>query len=243
MSLTPQDLINRALRRITVLGESQTASSAQSNDAFNDLNALLDQWQAESLMIPDVSRDTWTITSGTATYTVGSGGDVNIVRPVYIDHINFIDTSQSPNLELQLQPLTEDAWSKVPQKSLTSTYPTMWYYSATYPLGTLTFWPVPTSTTLSGAIYSGTAVAQFTGLTQSLSLPPIYQRLIITNLAVELMAEYGIQPTAVGLLLQHAADSKARAKTMNFKMMDASLDAAVLPGDATSFRYNIYAGP
>ena len=77
----------------------------------------MDSWAAERLQIFQVVRTTWTITSGTQTYAVGTSAVVNVARPVYIDHINFQDTTPSPDQEYQLDPLTEDAWASIGQKS------------------------------------------------------------------------------------------------------------------------------
>lgn len=242
--MTPSDIITRALRRITVLGEGEVASAAQLSDGFDNLNDLLNQWSAESLMVPQIDRTTWTIVSGTQTYLVGTGQAVNIARPVFIDHVNYQLTTSTPSLEIQLNPLTDDAWSKIPQHDLTSPYPTTWYYNPTVPYGTMKLWPVPTSGTIEGVIYSGTALTEFTSLTQTVTVPPAYRRMMVTNLAVDLMAEYGISPASVQTLLQAASESKAVVQRMNYEINDMSVDqAALVQGQNSTFIYNILAGP
>jgi hypothetical protein len=246
--LTPNDLIQKALQRITVLSEGETMSSKQAADGLDTLNSLVDAWAADRLMIYQQTRTQFTIVANTATYTVGSGGDVNIVRPVYVDHINYIvDTTVTPNLEIQMQPLTDDAWAKVPIKDLTSVYPTCWYWNPTFDTSraTLTLWPVPTASNLGGAIYyQGPAIAEFASLDTVILMPPGYRRMMITNLAAELVSEYGINPQTVPTLLQQASVSLATVKRANIELMDLSLDAAALvQGRDRSFFYNIYSGP
>lgn len=242
--MTPSDLITRALRLITVLAEGEVPTAQQSSDAFDSVNALIDQWASERLELYQVTNTIFTITPNVQTYLVGTGQAVNVVRPVFIDHVNFINSSSSPPLELQLNPLTDDAWSKVPVKLLTSPFPTSWYYNATYPNGTLMLWPIPTATTLTGSVYSPVAVPEFTSLTQTVTFPPAYRRMIVTNLAVELMPEYGINPGSVQGLIQQAAESKAAVKRANLELMDMSCDAAALiQGQSRRYYYNIYAGP
>jgi hypothetical protein len=234
------DEITKALKELGVLATSETPTADDATDAFNALNTLLDAWAAERLIIYTTTRTTFTITSGTQNYNiVGLGGGP---RPVYIDHVNFVDTSQTPNLERQMQPLTEDAWSIVPLKGLTAPFPTSWYYNPTFPTGTLSLWPVPTSSSLQGALYAPQPVGAFVTLQDAISLPPGYERMIVKNLAVELAPSY--ERVVDPLLMMQAADSKADVKRSNRRLMDLSLDAAaLLQGRNRLFQYNIFAGP
>ena len=202
----------------------------------------MDQWAAERLQIYVVTRTTWTISANDGQYTVGTGANVSVARPVFIDHVNFIDTTPTPDQEYQLQPLTEDAWSKIAQKALTSTFPTYWYYSPTFPTGTLELWPVPTSSTLQGVLYAPQATAQFAALSTEISLPPGYSRMIVKNLAVELASSYGRAVTPE--LMQQAMDTKAVVKRANYRLSDLSIEAAALiQGNRYRYYYDINTGP
>jgi len=233
------DVVNAALKEIGVLAIGETATADDSIDALATLNRLLDQWAAERLQIHTVTRTLWTITTGVGTYAVASGSVVNVARPVYIDHVNFVDTSATPDLEQALNPLTEDAYSRIAQKALTSPFPTCWYYNPTYPTGTLELWPVPTSTTIQGVLYAPAAVVAFAALTTTVALPPGYERMIIKNLAMELSPSYG--RAADQVLMQQAVESKEVVKRSNRRLMDLSVDAgALLQGRGT---YDINSGP
>lgn len=48
---TVTDLISRALRRVGVIAEDETATSSQSNDALDSLNDLLSSWMDEGIPI------------------------------------------------------------------------------------------------------------------------------------------------------------------------------------------------
>ena len=201
---TVSDLVRSALLEIGVLAAGETLPSDKGADGLDSLNLLLDQFAAEGRMIFTVTRTTWTIVSGTASYAVGSGAAVNRARPnlAQIEHINFQDTSITPVLELPLLPLTEDAYAAIPQKTLTSRLPTNWYYNPTFPTGTITLWPVPTASTLQGVLYAWTQLAQFAALTDSLSLPPGYARMLIKNLAADMAGQYAVQVTREQPLLR-----------------------------------------
>ena len=242
MAHTVRDIVTDALREIGVLAAGETPTAEDASGGLSTLNDLIDQWAAERLAIYTLTRTTWTIVSGTQNYTVGTGGTVNIVRPVYIDHVHFVDTSPDPDIEYQLTPLTDDAWSRVPIKTLTSPYPTCWYYNPTFPLGTLSLWPVPTSATLLGAAYAPQAVAEFTSLDTAVALPPGYRRMLVKNVAVCLCSGYERDPRPD--LKEDAVESMAVVKRSNKRLMDMQIEGGALgQGQGRKYTYNINTGP
>ena len=225
---TVRDIGTEALQDLMVLGANETMSATDGAFILSKLNTLLDQCTSESLMLYSEVRTTWTISANDGSYTVGSGGNVNVARPTYVDWVNFLDTSQTPNLEIPLVPLTDQAYAAIPIKTLTSTLPGYFYYNLTYPLATLNLYPVPTSTTLTGVLYARAQVGEFASLDTSVSLPAGWRRFLITNLALELAAAFEREPSQ--MLLRNAMQAKATLKRSNIRLTDASLDAGALIG-------------
>ena len=223
-----RDIVTAALRELGVKAAGEVVTADEANSGLEELNRLVDQWAGERLLIYRVTRTTWTI-SATQNYTVGTGGTVNVVRPVYLDHVNLIDTSTDPDQETPLTPLTDDGWAAITQKAATSTQPTNWYYNPTFPLGTLSLWPVPSSATLQGALYAPQQTSEFASLDEVISLPPGYRRMLVKNLARDLAPSYGrpVHPE----LKEEAIESKATVKRNNYRPSDLSFDAAVLGGN------------
>lgn len=238
--MTALDLITAALKRIGVVGGGQTPSAEDAADALLRLNALLDSFATERLFVPSITRTTWTIVSGTAAYTVGLGGTVNVTRPVFVEDVRFQDTSQSPTLEMGLDLLTDQNYANIPQKDSTSTYPTSYYYNPTFSgtgLATLTFWPVPTSSTLEGVLYAPATLAQVAALSTTLTLQPGYQWFLQEQLAVALAPEFGV--AAPGELRESAREAKANIKRANLRLVEqATTEGYLLSGRGV---YNIYA--
>ena len=242
MAYTVRNLAEDALREIGVLAANETASGADAAAGLRAVNDLVDQWAAEKLQIYAVVRTTWTITASTQTYTVGSGGDVDIARPMYIDDIKFQDTSVSPTQEYDLSTLTEQGWRDVQIKTLTSPFPTAWYYDSAYPLGTISFWPIPTGTTLQGVIYAPTAVAEFAALSTTIALPPGYRRMLIKNTAINLAPSYHAEVSPA--LAQAAMESVTAVKRSNKRLVDMRIEAGALgQGNSGLFYYSINVGP
>jgi len=223
---TARTLCAAALRKIGVVSSGRPMSSDEGADALEELNRKIDQWATERLTIYQITRSTWTITSGTGVYTVGSGGDVHIARPIYIDRVGYQDTSTSPSTEYNLTRLTDQAFYAISQKGRTSARPSAWYYNPTYATGTLTFDPYPTDTTLEGVIYHPTAVTSFAGLSTAVTLPPSYEQFLVTHLAIALCPEYERQPHPV--LIREAMKAEKDLKRANFRMHDLSFEPSAL---------------
>lgn len=220
-SITARQLITRALKRIGIVGAGQTPSAEDLNDAFGHLNTMLDKFTLERLLVPCILPTTWTIDAGTAEYTVGDGGDIDMARPVFVEDVRFVDTAQNPEQEYPLGLLTDTAYRNIPQKSATSTYPRRAYYNPTFTLtgfGTLTLWPVPTSSSLEGRLYAPTALTQVPSVNTTLILQPGYRYFLQEALAEFLAPEFGVPvPEQVR---ENVRTSRADIKRANVRLVE-----------------------
>lgn len=240
MMVTLSDICQAALNEIGVLAAGETMAAEDAEAAKDAANLLLDQWAADRLQMYTVTRTTWTITSTVASYNVAPGQVINRARPVYLERIRFQDTSLTPVQELNLDPLTEDAYANIPNKTLQSLWPSQVYYNPTFPSAVVTFWPVPTSATLQGVMYAPTAVAEFAAITDVLSLPPGYKRLLVKALAMDLANSYSREVSQS--LRDDVSDSLRTVKVANKRITDLRLDAGAL-GDRYRWSYDIRTGP
>ena len=216
------DIVTDGLRELGVLAAGEVASADDGAYGLRALNRLLDQWAAERLAIYEETRTTFTIVSGTQAYSIGTGGTVNVARPVYLRHVAYYDTSLSPVQEIALDIVTFDGWAGIPQKTLTGTAPTHVWYATDYPLGSLKLWPVPTSSTLVGVVYAPEQVSEFASLAATVSLPPGWRRMLVKNLAVELAPSY--DKPAGRELTDQALESVRVVKRSNLKMTDLAFE-------------------
>jgi hypothetical protein len=237
---TARDVCEQALKEIGVLAAGETAAAEDAADAFKALNRLVDQMAADRPFIYTETRTEWSIVSGTGTYTVGTGGTVNIARPVHILKINYQETSSDPDAEYPLDKFTDLGWAELQAKDQTSSLPSHYYYNPTYPLGTLILWPAPTSATLQGVIYAWTAITQFAGLTTAVSLPPGYEEFLITTLAVRLANSYGrvVEET----LQRRQKEAEAIVKRSNKRLEEMRFDPGALIGNCQTGAYDIRHG-
>lgn len=227
---TVGDLVADALLEINVLAAGETLSADDGASGLRALNRMVNAWKAERVFIFKLGRTTWNIVAADGEYTVGSGADVNVLRPVHINAVNIIDTSITPNYEMPLRLMTDQDWAGLALKTLTSARPDSAYYNLTYPTGTLNLWPVPTSATLQGVLYAPEAVAEFAALAEGVALPPGYERMVVKNLAIEMAPQYGREPSET--LKKQARDSLAVVLRANKKLEEMRFppDAAMSRG-------------
>lgn len=72
----PLDIIKGAFRSAGILAEGESSSSDSTNDAFEMLNDMLDQWSNQRMMIYAVDEVIHELTASKYVYTIGPGGDV-----------------------------------------------------------------------------------------------------------------------------------------------------------------------
>jgi hypothetical protein len=217
---TVRDLCTASLQRLGVIAAGETPSSEDLTLALTRLNVLKDSWRTQRLFTYALVRTTFAIAANDGVYTIGTGGDIPIARPVFPLRIRLIDTTASPTQEFPVSVLTDAGYAALPQKALTSTWPTSVYYNPTSPLGTLTFWPVPTASTLQGVIYTPNDSGVL-AITDTLDVPAGYQLFYQENLAVHLGPDFDRQPSAE--LKESARDAKADVKRANTRLTDLAV--------------------
>lgn len=233
MSVTGRDLIVRALKKLGVLAEGESASNESASDGLDTLNDLLDSWTNENLFIYSKIREEFTLSPNTSSYGMGSGSDFNTTRPQKIEEATILISGTTP-FEVPIRVITSDEWARIEIKTVTSPIPIMVYPNMTYPNATINLWPVPASA-YSLVLYSWKPLATLASLTTDLSLPPGYIRALTYALAMELAPAYG--KTASPEIINSAQESKAAIKRMNTKPHFLYVDAGLLPRKAV-FNWN-----
>lgn len=183
--MTGLDLVSASLRKIGALASGEDPDSSSSNDALAELNRMIDTWSTQGLLIYSKVRETFTLSGGTSTYSMGTGATLNTTRPMRI-----VDAAISiSGLEYPMRIITVDEYARIRLKSIQG-IPGYLYPEGTYPNETLNLYPVPT-TDYTLVTYSWKPLASVSALTTVLSFPPGYEDALIYNLALRLAPEYG----------------------------------------------------
>jgi hypothetical protein len=232
---TAVDLITLALKDIGALGIGQSISADDTADALATLNMMLGQWQGERLSVYHLV-DTAIPSTGAQSYTVGTGGNFNVQRPIKINaaYARLNAGSATPiDYPVTIIDARED-YARIALKALQS-FPSYAYYDPAYPLGNLIFYPVPDST-FQLHIVTMEALPQFAAPATVINLPPEYMAAIRYNLALYLAPSYQIDPqrSLVGLAL----NAKRVIKRMNWQPQSMTMPR----GLGSKQHYNIYSG-
>lgn len=233
--MTANDLIRSALVMTGALAQGESPSSADATDAFTRLNRMIGAWATQRLTIFVTARNVYSLVGGQQAYTIGSGGNFNQARPLFLSYAGLILTGSNPDIEIPLTIWTIKDWSLQGVKDQTSTQPTAVYYETSFPstgatagMGRMIFWPVPTQVN-DVALYTPTQLAEFADLTTDYSFPPGYADALEYNLAKRLIqAGMGLREH-LGDIDPMARETLAFIKRANVHPVTASIDPALWP--------------
>jgi len=228
ISLSGLDLISSAGRLANILAAGEVFAADEAQDALLTLNQLIDEWNAEDLMIYTVNRNVFTLTPSQQVYTLGPNGNFNITRPAKIERWSVIDlTNPGQPLEIPMgDMLTEEQWQAIPVKNITNIWPYSCYDDGNFPLRNLSFFPIPTQAN-QVVISTWSPLTTYSDLNLVITYPPGYFKALRYNLAVELGAAYksDMSPAIMAI----AVSSKARVKLMNCDPITLKCDEALRP--------------
>lgn len=228
------------MQALGILGRTEVPSAGESNDALVAFNAMLDSWSSgEDLLSYVVLERSFTLTVGTPSYTIGTGGVINTTRPADIIEAYVRDTGGNNFL---MEVVTRDKWNQIGNRSstITSQIPDTLFYDPQYPLGVINIFPTPL---LAYSLFYDSTQDQVdpSALTTTISVPPGYERAYVLNLALELMGigfPCMLDPKQLTMLVNNASDAKANIKRTNTKEVIVDCDAALLSNASPT--YNIF---
>jgi len=232
---TAGDLINGALRLIGQLAEGETPSAETSADALFAMNQMIDSWNIERLSVFSTQDQTFTWPSNEITRTLGPTGNFAGSRPVRLDDATYY-RDPGTNVSFGIKFINQQQYNGIAVKTVTSTYPQVIFVNETFPDVTMTIYPKPTRD-LEWHFISVEPLSQPATLATNLAFPPGYLRAFRYNLACEIAAEFGVEPSPQ---VKRIAMSAKR----NIKRINNPDDVMSLPYSlvATRQRFNVYAG-
>lgn len=236
-TVAAQTLIGAALDLVGAKAANETLSATDGADGLRRLNWMIGRWQTYDLLIQTTARTLEPIVASQATYTIGSSGSpsVSTTRPLKLDRIALYETANT--LETHLEWLTDQRYESIANKAQTSTVPVAWNYKPTLPNGTVTVWPVPTSTSYQLAIYIPTLLSTFADLTTNYTLTAGTCEAIVYNLAARLATPYGKQiPPEVAAIAQN---SLADLKRLNAPLIELGMDSAFAMHHGADYDINV----
>jgi len=232
---TAGDQINRALRLLGVLAEGETTSASVSQDSLMAMNQMIDSWNTERLSVFSTQDQIFTWPASTLSRTLGPTGNFVGNRPVLLDDATYFRDAAT-NVSYGIKIINQQQYNGIAVKTVTSTYPQVMWVNMTYPDIEMYVYPVPLRP-LEWHFVSVEELTQPAVLATTLSFPPGYLRAFKYNLACEIAAEFGVEPSPQ---VQRIAMTSKR----NLKRINNPDDVMAMPYGivANRQRYNIYSG-
>lgn len=229
---TAANIIERSMKLLGQLEAGGTPTSDEYADGLAALNAMLDSWRNERLMVYAMQDETLTLADGDSSYTIGTGGDLNTTRPIAIERAYIVEDS----ISYDVNPMTEGEYAAIDDKTTEADFPEWFLYRPTMATATLILWPVPNATrTLK--LVTRVVVGAFASTATTVTLPPGWEQALATNLAVQWAPEF--ETSASEDVKRMARESKAGIKSANRQPIKINTGLVSLLG---STRGNILAG-
>jgi hypothetical protein len=191
--LTAADVIKSTMRIIGVIGKSEVPSNDEMMDGLQALNLMLEQWSARRLIVRGTIQFSNVLTANKYSYTIGTGGNFNVLKPVTITSAFIRDSN---NIDTGLDIIERDEYDSYGDKMITSSRPIALCYDAgaaqqSSQLGTVLFYYIPdASTTYTVFMQMQAQLTDFTGLTSSVTFEAKYGEAMKYELAKRLWREY-----------------------------------------------------
>jgi len=205
-----REIIERACRLLGVLDPNETADASMLSNGLTALNAMFGWLSGQRMTMHAVESVSHALTSGTASYTIGSGADIDTSLPQKIITAEVRDSS---GRDYPVDVETSVKFYRSMSDKTSTSYPKYLYFERSYPTGTIYLWPAPTSgLTLRLALWK--AISSVTAQS-TISFPPEYEDMLTYNLALRLAPEYPESLKTIGTITPIATNSLKVVKKMN----------------------------
>ncbi len=225
-TVTRDDLIQRALRIVSAIGQGETPDNAAYTEASMALNMLIKERQADGMQLWKVQTCTpIALTASTKDYTIGLSSTIAQTAPLKILQAWIRTTSTAADSPINL--ITKSDYDRYGVKTSTGQPSEMYYNPPGVGLpeqqGTITLYPAPDTNTAANCTLVFTAhypIQDFDVSTDNPDFPSYYFNALTWGLAAELAYEYGV-PLAERSMIAKTADMHL-TKALGFDIEEGS---------------------
>lgn len=218
------DVIDGAFRLVRGVSNTDPITALDRENAFFILSMMVDEWSAESLMVPAVAREEFETCCAQTTYLMGPHGDWNTSRPTLIRDMRIL----FGGVDVPVRVVGYDDYAAVRLKTLQVDPATIAWPDYAHPLCAVHLYPVPAST-LTVTVISEKPLADFRGMFDAVRFPPGYESALVYGLSLRLGNQNPVDA-------QIAANAKRQVKARNARTTTLAMPA---PLAGRGRRYNI----
>lgn len=184
-----------ALRNVGWLRAGQNPATEVVDDCHTELNRLIDDCNAQRMMIPAITRNVIPLVSGQQRYALGPTSVTpswNVTtRPSKIERAGvYEDDAQQYPVEQALQDFTVDQWALQISIKDTPGVPSCFYAENADIQLWVNFWPVPNTSNMAAVLYYWENLYEFPNTFITHSFLPGYQTFLEWNLAERIWSRY-----------------------------------------------------
>lgn len=224
---TANDIIAGALRNVSGVTPGEAIVGDEASNALFILNGMLAEWSTQEFLIPFRTIESFTLTVGKQSYTIGQSGspDFNTVRP---DRITDWWITDVPNAfdYTNTDFYTQEQYDAIALKN-TQGIPRWLTYDPQYPNGVIYLYPTAVLATYKINIQSKKPIMQFALLTSQMILPAEYFQTIKLLLTEQLAPEYTFEIEQGSTLYRNIERARKFMKRKNTRDVVATFDAAL----------------
>lgn len=184
-------LVSDSLLQIGVLGGTQTIKAGDLAIGLRFLNRMLASWANVRTMLYTVAEESFSFVASQASYTTA---EFSAGRPTALNYM-YVTLS---NVSYPCQLIVNQSYDDIGYKPAPG-IPTVCYYDAAYPVGTMTFFPVPYSAELTCVVNTQRPLTGTIAAATDVLLPEGYEKAIVDNLSMYLATAYPGAPISKNL--------------------------------------------
>ena len=242
---TANDIIGFILKKLGVIGQGETPSAADADDAFTTLNLMLATWGSKRLLSQAPTLLNFPLVAGTSAYSIGSGQTFNTSSvPLSINSAFYEDSTDE---EYPMDVKTREEWDLIGDKLITTGPPTYLFFDpgATQQTGfkgTINIYPIPDSeSTYTLYMEALMAFTEFATLTTAYNFPPIYQEAIAYNAMERCASMFGkvLAPSDAAIARRSYADIVAINAANNMPITRLDLPGMKGPGSGNILNFGV----
>ena len=186
---TPNAIITTAMFQCGKLSEGQLPTSEQFARYMNNLNRMVNLWQTQGLKLWLQEDLPLTLTAGKGgygnPYTIGPGGDIDMVKPTRIQQGYYLDSTGQNRRPIY--PLSWQEWFTLSTQQQIGSI-AQYFIDKQQTFLNVYLWLVPDSTAATGTAHFLTQqqVTNAINLTDTMNFPPEWGNALVWGLASEI---------------------------------------------------------
>lgn len=201
-TVTRDQIIAAAYRKLGVIGFDQTPSADQVTVAAESLNMMVKSLINKGMPLWALSQFSFPTVASTATYTIGLGQTLNTAKPLKIIQAWYRNSS---NNDVPMTVITREEYNRLGNKTSLGT-PIQLYYDPQRDTGTIFLFPTPQDASVTIFFRYQRPFEDFDLSTDNPDFPQEWYEVLVYQLATRLAPDVGLPVQDRQMLKQEAKD-------------------------------------